>query len=91
MNKFGKQPLQKVVKNKYKVPKAAWKKFGPKGQEMYNAVRESGSQDVISPMYLDIPVKYWKVIEHNFAFTAAMNMKYLLLWDKVKASMTVEK
>lgn len=66
-----------MTKNKYKVPKAAWKKFGEKGQQMYNYIRDSSQQDIINPLGEDVSDKFWKVISHNFAFTAAIGLKTL--------------
>jgi len=73
-----------MTENKYKVPKAAWKKFGEKGRMLYNSIRDSSQQDLINPLGPQVEKKYWDVISHNFAFTAAMNGRHLDVYFLVK-------
>lgn len=62
-----------AIENRYKCPKALWKKFSKKRRIVYNNIR-AHSKDIVMPK-MDIPEKEWETISHNFACLAAWEVE----------------
>jgi hypothetical protein len=73
------------ITNRYECPTKLWDKFTKSQQRLYNDVREQSQQEFIVPNEKEIDVKVWDVITHNFAVTAALNLRTkkqdLALWN----------
>ena len=68
-----------MARNRYKVPKSQWKKWGMYGQDMFN--RTYSHMKVGKSVYcateiaeIYIPNKRWSIIAWNAAFMATCNM-----------------
>lgn len=67
------------VKNKYKVPKKMWNKWGSSSQRIFNemmyAMRPRVQFMFLHPDATAAPHKHWDVIRYNAAWTAAQALR----------------
>lgn len=73
-----------MIPNKYKVPKALWRKFTEAGQIAYYNVRSQARIEFMSHPKARISPEEWDTIAHNFACLAAFEVKYVTKPGKQK-------